>query len=157
MRASVIIPVYKSDTTIQRCVAGLQCLEHESFEVIFVVSSPDDRSSEIIRRFPQFRLIRPKERMLMHAARNAGIQAARGDVIVFTDPDCVVAPDWLSELDKSLKSGHSVVGGGIALYPGGVIDQAAHIVKFWRWFPGGEDRYAEDLATANFAVKRDAL
>ena len=157
MRASVIIPVYKSHTTIQRCIAGLQRLEHDSFEVIFVDSSPDDRSSEIIRRFPQFRLIRSNERMLMHAARNLGVQAARGNVIVFTDPDCVVAPDWLSKLDESLKSGHAVVGGGIALYPGSATDLAAHIVKFYRWFPGGEDRYAEDLATANFAVQRDAL
>ncbi len=157
MRISVVIPVYKSSATILRCLSGLQQLECAPFEVIFVDSSPDDSSSEIIRRFPQYKLARTKERLLMHAARNMGVQAAEGDVIAFTDPDCVVASDWLTEVEESIRGGHAVVGGGIALFPGTSTDIAAHIVKFWRWFPGGGDRFIEDLPTANFAVRTDAL
>jgi glycosyltransferase involved in cell wall biosynthesis len=157
MRVSIIIPVYNSHATIQRCVDGLERLEHPSFEVVFVDSSPDDRSTEIIRHHPRFKLIRSKERLLMHAARNLGVQEASGDVIVFTDPDCVVAPDWLVKLEEGLQKGYSVVGGGIALYPGHAADTAAHIIKFWRWLPGGGDRSVEDLATANFALQRKAL
>lgn len=157
MRVSIIIPVYNSHTTIERCVDGLERLEHPSFEVVFVDSSPDDRSSEIIRRHPRFKLIRSKERLLMHAARNLGVQAASGEVIMFTDPDCVVAPDWLVKLEEAMQKGYSVVGGGIALFPGTAADTAAHIIKFWRWLPGGGDGLAEDLATANFALQRKAL
>jgi GT2 family glycosyltransferase len=157
VKFSVVIPVYESHATIERCLAGLESLRHPSFEVIFVDSSPNDLSSSLIRKHPRFTLLRSERRLLMHAARNLGIRAASGDTIVFTDPDCVVAPDWLSILEESLVDGRAVVGGSIALFPGNSIDVAAHVVKFWRWSPGRKERIAEDLATANFAVRKTIL
>ncbi len=157
MEFSIVIPVYNSHTTIERCLLGVQRLQHPSFEVILVDSSPDDRSSGIIKRFPGYRLIRSEGRMLMHAAKNLAIQHATGKTIVCLDPDCVPDPDWLNRLESSLQIGHSVVGGGIAFYPSTSMNLAAHIVKFWPWFPGDETRYVEDLPTANLAIRRKAL
>ena len=157
MRFSIIIPVYNSHTTIERCLRGIEQIDYSGFEVILVDSSPDDRSSEIIRRFPQYTLVRPQKRMLMHAAKNLGIQQAVGETIVCLDPDCVPDRDWLRRLEEALSRGYNVVGGGIAFYPGSRLNLAAHIVKFWLWFPGDETRVVADLPTANLAIRRSAL
>ncbi|MFN0158063.1 MAG: glycosyltransferase family 2 protein [Bacteroidota bacterium] len=157
MQFSIIIPVYNSHTTIERCLLGVQNLKHPSFEVFLVDSSPDDRSSEIIKRFPQYRLMKSKRRLLMHAARNLAIQHASGSTIVCLDPDCVPEEDWLTRLEDSLGKGFSVVGGGIAFSPSSSMNLAAHIVKFSLWFPGDETRLVADLPTANLAIRRKAL
>jgi O-antigen biosynthesis protein len=157
VRFSVIIPVFHSHTTIERCLRGLERLEHSSFEVILVDSSPDNRSADIIARFPRFRLIRSGRRLMMHAARNVALPHATGRTIVCLDPDCIPDPDWLTRLEEALDRGHRVVGGGISCHPSGAVNLAAHIVKFWRWFPGNDAGPIEDLPTANLAVDREAL
>ena len=156
-RFSVIIPVYRSERTLERCIEGLKRQTFEDFSVIFVDSSPDDRSVRMIQADAGFQIIRPGKRMWMHAARNLGARQAVGEILVFTDPDCVPAPDWLSELDGSFTDGEDVVGGPVACYPGGYVDGAAHIVKYWMWLPNGESSYVSDLPSANLAILKDTF
>lgn len=157
MTFSIIIPVYRSHTTIERCLRGVELLEHDSHEVLIVDSSPDERSAEIIRQFPRFRLLRSDRRLLMHAAKNLALREATGRFAAFLDPDCIPAPDWLSRLEETLRSGCGVVGGGIGHVPAGDLNLAAHIVKFWRWFPSERVGPVEDLPTANMVVRRYLL
>lgn len=95
---SVIIPVYKSEPYIQRCIDGLlaQDLPRERFEVLFVDNNSPDRSAEIIQKHePAVRLLH-EAKQGAYAARNRALREAQGKAIVFTDPDCVPDPDWLS-------------------------------------------------------------
>ena len=63
---------------------------------IIVVDSSEDGTDELIRsRFPWVRLHHCPERTFPGPARNLGAGFARGDVLAFTDADCVVAPDWV--------------------------------------------------------------
>lgn len=157
MTFTVIIPVYNSHTTLERCLQGVERLDHGSFDVLVVDSSPDDRSVEIIRRFPRCRLLRSDRRLLMHAAKNLALREAGGRFAAFLDPDCIPARDWLSRLEETLNAGHGVAGGGIGFVPAGDLNLAAHIVKFWRWFPSERVGPVEDLPTANMVVRRDLL
>jgi len=157
VRFSIVIPVYNSHTTLQRCLEGVRKLDYTSFEVILVDSSPDERSFDIIKCYPEYTGIRSVERLWMHEAKNVGIRSASGEIIACLDPDCVPDPDWLTRLEESLKEGYHVVGGGMGFYPGRPIDLAAHILKFWRWFPFSGVRIVEDLPTANIAFDRGAL
>ena len=93
----------------------------------------------------------------MHAARNVGVRESHGDILVFTDPDCIAATDWLSQLDICFRNGQTVVGGSIGCYPGSYVDASAHIVKFSKWLPHGPDGFRDDLATANFAITRKSF
>ena len=51
--------------------------------------------------FPEFRLIRQPNKGLS-VARNVGLHAARGDLIAYTDSDCVVDPHWLTLMVRTL-------------------------------------------------------
>lgn len=157
LRFSIIIPVYDSHTTLERCIEGVCRQEFREFETIFVDSSPNDLSWNILGNHPELLRFRSRQRLLMHAARNIGVRESHGDILVFTDPDCVAAPNWLSQLDVAFRNAHEVVGGSINCYPGSSVDSCAHIVKFSKWLPNGPDGFVEDLVTANFAISRKAF
>jgi O-antigen biosynthesis protein len=91
------------------------------------------------------------------SARNAGIRAAKGDIIAFTDSDCEADEDWLSGLIEVLaKDGTSGVGGSISnVLPPGWIARYLMCSNFYRHrVRHGEVDY---LVTANVAFRRSAL
>ena len=96
--ASVVVPVYNGADTLAACLAGLDCqtVPRGRYEVIIVDDGSTDDSAAIAARSGA-RVIRRAHRGA-GAARNAGIAAARGDLVLFTDADCVPAPDWIEQL-----------------------------------------------------------
>ncbi len=104
MRASVIVPTYHRADLLGRCLAALgsQQVGPGDYEVVVA----DDAASPATRR--QTEEFAASSRATVRyvavtgphgpaAARNAGWRAARGEVLAFTDDDCLPAPDWLAE------------------------------------------------------------
>src|SRR5215510_5962818 len=117
--ASIVLPAYESHETIAESLASIQSQRFQDFELIVVDSSPDDRTGSIVREsFPQVRYFRESARLLPHEARNYGAGHSSGQVLVFTDPDCVAEPDWLERLIAHHTAGHEVVGGAMRSSPG---------------------------------------
>lgn len=110
LRASVVIPAYNAAGTLPACLAALsqQTLTPTSFEIIVADDGSTDDTAREAGRAGATRVL-----MLPHrgpaAARNAGIAAARGEVILFTDADCQPAPEWLAQMLQPLDD-PSVVG-----------------------------------------------
>ncbi len=94
---SVVVPAYNASRTIERCVESLLALSENSpsREIIIVDNGSDDGTEEIVRKHPGITLVEEKTVRGPSAARNAGVRAAVGGIIAFTDADCVAAPDWL--------------------------------------------------------------
>src|SRR5205085_7881011 len=103
------------------------------------------------------RLVRQPNRGLS-AARNAGLRAATGAVIAYTDSDCFADPDWLTHLVHQLqRTGAAGVGGPnlspddgrlaacVAASPG----QPTHVLE--------SDQVAEHVPGCNMAFRREAL
>jgi len=115
---SVVIPVYNSKNSLDILLPALdnQSLSRNTFEVIVV----DDGSSEDIighiqANYPCIRVVR-QEHGGSYVARNTGVTASLGEILVFTDADCVPDPDWLrngletmKQLDLDLVAGGVVV------------------------------------------------
>jgi glycosyltransferase involved in cell wall biosynthesis len=95
---SVIVPVRNGEATIERCVAALlgDSYPAEQREIVVVDNGSDDRTGDLVRRFP-VRLVREPRRGLSEA-RNRGIEVSRGEIVAFTDSDCYVSNRWLTEL-----------------------------------------------------------
>ena len=155
-RASVVVPAYHSDSTIGAFLDGLRAQTFEDFEAIVVNSSQEERTARIVaERFPAARFEQSPERLLPHAARNRGVELARGRLLVFTDPDCVPAPDWLATLVAASERGNDVVAGAMDLIGATAYERATHLCKFAHWLPGGDEGPRTIAPTANALYTRD--
>jgi glycosyltransferase involved in cell wall biosynthesis len=100
---TVVIPFYNVDRYIEKCIQALlaQTYPAELFDVIMVDNNSTDHSAAIVRQYPGIRLVSERKQGA-YAARNRGIAEAMGDIIAFTDPDCVPDGDWLKEIDSAM-------------------------------------------------------
>jgi lipopolysaccharide/colanic/teichoic acid biosynthesis glycosyltransferase/glycosyltransferase involved in cell wall biosynthesis len=95
---SVVVPAYNEARTIASCVAALQSQEYprDCYEIIVVDDGSTDGTPTIAAEAGA--TVIHQQRGRPAAARNAGIRAARGDLILFTDGDCAPLPDWIAAL-----------------------------------------------------------
>jgi len=102
---SVIIPMYNAEKTIKECIESLlnQDFPKYCYEVIVVDNNSTDRSVEVIKSYP-IRIVHCPKRGA-YVARNTGARYARGEILAFTDADCVVSKNWLREIYNSFRDG----------------------------------------------------
>jgi glycosyltransferase involved in cell wall biosynthesis len=111
-RISVVIPNRNGSATIDLCLEAAFASEGERFEILVVDDCSEDDSVEKIRRFP-CRLITLPRHSGTAVARNTGARHSRGDILFFTDADCLLQSDTLTTTRKALEaSGRRTVVGG---------------------------------------------
>lgn len=109
---SVVIPNRNGAETIGLCLASLFASGHDSFEVIVVDDCSRDNSVAIIKKFP-CKLVELPNHAGAAAARNHGAAVSRGEIIFFTDADCLALPDTLRVAEEAARRhGPRVVIGG---------------------------------------------
>ena len=93
---SVIVPVYNGERTIGNCLKSLLSLNYPSsrIEIIIVDNNSKDNTYRIIQEFPVISLIEDKIQS-SYAARNTGLKESKGEIIAFTDSDCIADKDWI--------------------------------------------------------------
>jgi GT2 family glycosyltransferase len=96
---AVIVPVFNGEATIEDCVESLVKLDYPSdaLEVAVVDNRSTDRTREVVARHP-VRLVSEDEVQSSYAARNRGVAATSGEILAFTDADCVVERGWVRAL-----------------------------------------------------------
>ena len=109
---SIVVPVYNAEKTLERCVRSLLRQTYENLEVILVNDGSKDGSLALCRGYEQqdnrVRVI-DKPNGGVSSARNAGLDAARGEFVMFCDSDDWVEPDWC----RCMREHH--VGGGLTV------------------------------------------
>ncbi|HXF69538.1 MAG TPA: glycosyltransferase [Thermoflexus sp.] len=113
MYFSVIIPTHNRKTLLRRCLAAASGQDYSNYEVIVVDDGSTDGTGEMVRReFPRVHYIRQEPNRGPAAARNRGIEVASGEIIAFTDDDCLLPPDFLSRLADGYRRYPDVAGVG---------------------------------------------
>ncbi|MDR2160688.1 MAG: glycosyltransferase, partial [Desulfovibrio sp.] len=101
-KVSVIIPVYNTEPYLRRCLDSVCGQTLREIEIICVNDGSTDGSLEILREYAQkdsrVKVIELEENKGAGAARNAGIDAARGEYIGFVDSDDYVDLDFYETL-----------------------------------------------------------
>jgi glycosyltransferase involved in cell wall biosynthesis len=100
---SVIIPCYNHANFLADAIKSVRTQRWPATEIIVVDDGSTDGSSSVAAQFPEVRLIRQPNRGLS-AARNAGLAACRGDVLIFLDADDVLLPDSVEAAVRALES-----------------------------------------------------
>jgi glycosyltransferase involved in cell wall biosynthesis len=113
---SVIIPVYNDVGGIATCLGALreQTYPRERVEIIVVDNGSNPNLATVAREFPEVRIER-EEMPGSYAARNKGLLVARGEIIAFTDADCIPQPQWIENGVASLLGVENcgLVGGAV--------------------------------------------
>jgi glycosyltransferase involved in cell wall biosynthesis len=117
---SVVVPVWNDAGRLTRCLGALegQTYPGHLYEVVVVDNDSAEAVAGVVESHARARVVR-EARAGSYAARNAGVARARGEVIAFTDADCVPAPDWLERGVARLTRGEgcAVVAGRVEIFP----------------------------------------
>ena len=103
--ASVVIPIFNNLEGLSQTLAALgkQSYPSQSYEVIVVDNASTENVEKIAARFPQVKFDR-ESTPGSYMARNRGIELAKGEILAFTDSDCIPNPNWLANGVKELMS-----------------------------------------------------
>ncbi len=108
---SIVIPNRNGAATIGACLSAAFASRATGFEVVVVDDHSDDGSVEIVRRFP-CKLVRLEAHGGVSRARNAGADAASGELLLFVDADCLLHPGALAAARAAYGARTDLVLGG---------------------------------------------
>lgn len=98
---SIIIPIYKSEKYLRRCLDSILCQTYKEYEIILIIDGSPDNSIDICKEYSaKYQNIRyyEKENGGVSSARNMGLKYAKGEYITFIDSDDFVSDNYLSHL-----------------------------------------------------------
>ena len=160
VHVSVVVPTYKRSEMLIRCLAALMAQNYDAtaYEVIVADDAACVETRQIVEAWTTGRTRPYPHHTLRYvpvignhgpaAARNAGWRAATGDIIAFTDDDCIPSPGWLSA--------------GVAAFTDGVLGVSGKLIVPMERNPTDYERNAAQLAngafiTANCFYRRSCL
>ncbi|MBN1581364.1 MAG: glycosyltransferase family 2 protein, partial [Anaerolineae bacterium] len=167
---TVVIPAWNGRRDLPACLDALLS-QQANVEIVVVDNGSGDGSADLVAEcYPQVRLIRHRRNQGFAGGCNAGLQAARGDLLILLNQDTVVQAGWLQAVASAAQDRQvGVVGckilesdGKTLNHCGGVIDMAS--VETQHIGAGELDRGQYDEAAdveyvtgAAFALRRDVL
>lgn len=157
-RISVIVCTRNGAATLRPCLESLTHLQYPDHEVIVIDDGSTDATAEIARNFPGVRYEK-QEPQGLSVARNRGAEIATGEILAYTDDDCVAEPDWLLHLSLAFDSSEWVAAGGPNIPPPPRTSVEAVVAAA----PGApmhvmlNDVEAEHLPGCNLAIRKSAL
>ena len=132
MKLSIIIPVYRVETTLNRCIESVVAQDYDDFELILVDDGSPDNCPKMCddwaEKDSRIRTIH-KANGGLSDARNAGIEIAKGDYLTFIDSDDYIAEQTLAPLMQKLSDKSDI---DILEYPVYVFygSPKQHLLKF---------------------------
>ena len=165
---SVAIPTRNRAAMLADCLASLRAQSYaaDRFEIVVVDDGSTDATVDVVLRHadgraPQVRYV-PRSHGGLNAARNAALEASRGDPICFVDDDVEIPPGWLTAIvDGVLQRPEAgCLGGPIRLKFEGRPPRICEM-ESWEWDGeldyGPDERLVEHVNGGNLAVRRWAV
>ncbi|HEV8378173.1 MAG TPA: glycosyltransferase [Tepidisphaeraceae bacterium] len=157
-KVSVVVCSYNGASTLEQCLLSLSQSEYSNYEVILVDDGSTDQTPQIAAKFPPVKYIR-QQNLGLSVARNVGAAAATGEIVAYTDSDCIADPTWLNYLVHNMIEQKADAIGGPNITP----QSDRWVARCVSASPGNpchvmiDDRRAEHVPGCNMAFRREAL
>ncbi len=133
---SVVVPVLNAERDINRCIKSLtnQNYPKDRYEIIIVDNGSVDNTMTILNRYYRYYnnikiIYEPNKGS--YSARNTGTKNSKGEIIAFTDSDCIVSENWIRELSKGFISDNiGCVVGAVHSYQDNVQQSDTLVERF---------------------------
>ena len=153
---SVVVPVYGDGADLDRCVGALFGQTYPSVVEVIVVDNGSD--PPVSPRWTDLVRVVREDQPGSYAARNCGVASSSGEVVAFTDSDCIADSNWVASAIETItrRGGAAIVTGKVRLLTKG-SPSIAEVYESLYAFPQG--RYLEEGfgVTANLVVPRQAF
>jgi GT2 family glycosyltransferase len=162
MRFSVIVPAYQAARTLPALLTSLSLQAFKDFELILVDDCSRDGTARIAYAYP-CKVLRMPENRGPARCRNEGARSAAGEILVFTDSDCEVAPDWLERMDQHFRTEDTdAIMGRLVLKPSTFLGDsisalgfpAGGSIGFEKMWRVDEKGFTDSLSSCNCAVRQ---
>jgi glycosyltransferase involved in cell wall biosynthesis len=163
MRLSIIVPAYNEQDYLLACLEHLlaevrRCPDPSEVEILVVDNASIDATAEVARRVPGVRVIHEPNKGLTKA-RQAGLEAAAGELIGYVDADTRMPPGWIARVLRTFeRHPHVVCVSGPYIYYDAKHWQRAMVRLYWILLASPAywmTRYM--VVGGNFAARRSAL
>ncbi len=95
---SVVVATYNGREQLSSCLRSLVCQQtNYTYEIVVVDDGSTDSFADVLKRYDQVRYVR-QDNAGPAAARNRGVDEAKGEIILFIDDDCVAGSDWIENM-----------------------------------------------------------
>jgi glycosyltransferase involved in cell wall biosynthesis len=116
-KVSVIVCSYNARDDLKECLESLERQDYSETEVIVVNDASTDGTAELLNWYRdqthlELVIISSKTNLGVAGSRNVGVARARGEIIAFTDADCIADRSWVSELVRGYENKDVVAVGG---------------------------------------------
>ncbi|MEX2235806.1 MAG: glycosyltransferase, partial [Cyclobacteriaceae bacterium] len=160
---SVVIPVRNEEMTIGNLLTDLSQQEYKSFEIIVVNDDSEDETLWMVSRFKM------KNLRVLHnngkgkkAAISTGIRSAKGSIVVTTDADCSVSPQWLTHIREQFRNPRTMMAfGGVRMEGSSSFFDCLQAMEFSSLIGSGASTAALGVPTlcngANLAFRKKAF
>ena len=121
---SVVVATYNRSAKLEALLRALSACSFDSAqcEVLVVDNNSSDRTKEVITNFqawkqPTFKYLLETRRGKSNAL-NTGIKSAKGEILAFTDDDCIPSTNWIDSIVREFETDShlAVLGGRVELY-----------------------------------------
>ena len=109
---SFYIPAYNAEKTIEKSIQSVLNQTLKAKEIIIIDDNSYDKTSEIISRYNQIKLIKNQTNLGLGHNRNLAISESKYDIVASIDADVELEKDWLSILLKNLNQNNIIMCGG---------------------------------------------
>jgi glycosyltransferase involved in cell wall biosynthesis len=157
---SIIIPTYNDWARMSLCIQSLvnQTYDTNSFEFIIVNNNPLDAKPMDVC-LPINCILLNESKSGSYAARNKALSVAKGEIIGFTDSDCIVDKDWITNAVEIFTANENIqrIGGAIKLFYKHQRPSKVELHDFVFAFPQEEYVKSGNAVTANMFSRKSVF
>lgn len=157
-RLSIVVAAWTGGEALQRCVRSLQDQLRPGDDIIVASNFAWSHSNAPYSAGARIIDLPLDPGTTVPELRAAGLAAASGSIVAFTEDHCVVTPGWREALLRGYETGAEGVGGPVGLAPGGrPLDWAVYFYDYARFAPPMRSGLVRSLSGANMSFARSFL